>query len=301
MIRKGEEFQLFGKVIPKGPFFEGIELLHFTDSSFGSFLLHDHDYIEIMLILDGNIELAVEGERYHVPRGSLAVIPPQRVHRTIIPPGTKRYERMVLHIFPEYLGLIMEQFILEQHRFGYTQQVHILEYAPDPFWIFRTLFERAFYTSHQSETYQKLVIPCLVVELFAELEHGLDVQAAPPIPATNNLVSKVVDYIDEHFTEPGLTVDDIRSSVYVSQGYLSRIFKSYTGSSIYNFLTYKRLVYAKELLTGEETVLNACIACGFTDYTSFLKSFKKAFGMTPTQYRKRYLEMQKSGAAIPEE
>ena len=291
MIRKGNKFTHFGRDIDHPPFFEGIEMLHFTDVTFGSFLLHDHDVIEIMLILDGDVGVAVKGERYELPRGCMVLIPPKLVHQTIVPEGTKRYERMVLHIFPEYVKLITKVLPATTYRFQFTDKVNIFDYSPETFWMFRTLFERAYYAITQDKDYQRLVIPSLVVELFVEMEHILLDRVTPPIPATNNLVTTVVDYIDEHFAEPGLTVEQIRESVYVSQGYLSRVFKSFTGSSVYNFLTYKRLIRAKELLVSGETVLDACLSSGFTDYTSFLKTFKKAFHMTPTQYRKKYRQM----------
>ena len=291
MIRKGNKFTHFGRDIDHPPFFEGIEMLHFTDVTFGSFLLHDHDVIEIMLILEGDVGVAVKGERYELPRGCMVLIPPKLVHQTIVPEGTKRYERMVLHIFPEYVKLITKGLPATTYRFQFTDKVNIFDYSPETFWMFRTLFERAYYAITQDKEYQRLVIPSLVVELFVEMEHILLDRVTPPIPATNNLVTTVVDYIDEHFAEPGLTVEQIRESVYVSQGYLSRVFKSFTGSSVYNFLTYKRLIRAKELLVSGETVLDACLSSGFTDYTSFLKTFKKAFHMTPTQYRKKYRQM----------
>lgn len=291
MIRKGNKFTHFGRDIDHPPFFEGIEMLHFTDVTFGSFLLHDHDVIEIMLILDGDVGVAVKGERYELPRGCMVLIPPKLVHQTIVPEGTKRYERMVLHIFPEYVKLITKGLPATTYRFQFTDKVNIFDYSPETFWMFRTLFERAYYAITQDKEYQRLVIPSLVVELFVEMEHILLDRVTPPIPATNNLVTTVVDYIDEHFAEPGLTVEQIWESVYVSQGYLSRVFKSFTGSSVYNFLTYKRLIRAKELLVSGETVLDACLSSGFTDYTSFLKTFKKAFHMTPTQYRKKYRQM----------
>lgn len=288
MIRKGKTFTHFGKDIEKPPFFEGVELIHYTDMTFGSFLLHDHDLIEIMLIMDGDVELAIEGEKYQMPRGCMVTIPPKRVHQTIVPPNTKRYDRMVLHIFPKYVEAVCSRVINRPIEIDLINRVNILDHSPETFWIFRTLFERFAYADSQDMEYQRLMIPNLVVELFVEMEHLLKDKKTPPISATNNLVSAVVDYIDEHFTEQGLTLEEIRASVYVSQGYLSRIFKSYTGSSIYNFLTYKRLIRAKELLVAGETVLDACYSCGFTDYTSFLKTFKKAFKMTPTEYRKQY-------------
>lgn len=295
MIQRGKEFTHFGKDIEKTPFFEGVEMLHYTDLVFGSFLLHDHDCIEIMLILDGDVELAIEGERYQLPRGCMVIIPPQSVHRTIVPQGTRRYERIVLHIFPQYVHLIANGLLTTAIQFDFMKHVNIIDYSPETFWIFRTLFERFLHANCQGVDYQRMVTPSLVIELFMEVEYILKDKIALPVPATNELVSTVVEYIDEHFMEQGLTIEKIRESVYVSQGYLSRVFKSYTGSSIYNFLTYKRLIHAKELLVSGETVLNACIFCGFTDYTSFLKTFKKVFKMTPTQYRSQYLKLQIEG------
>lgn len=297
MIQKGNEFTHFGRNIEKPPFFEGVEMLHFTDITFGSFLLHDHDIIEIMLILDGDVELAIEGERYQLPRGCMVIIPPQLMHQTIIPKKTKRYDRMVLHIFPKYVDMVANFLPAGSTRFDFTKHVNIIDYAPETFWIFRTLCERIIYANRQDMEYKRLMIPSLVIELFVEVEHILKERKMPLVPATNNLVSTVVDYIDEHFTEQGLTVEEIRATVFVSQGYLSRIFKSYTGSSIYNFLTYKRLIRAKELLIAGETVLDACYACGFTDYTSFLKTFKKLIKMTPTEYRRKYQELHADGGA----
>lgn len=287
MVRKGIAFSHWDRDIEKYSFFKGIKLLYFTDVSFGNFLLHTHDNLEIILVLDGDVEMLIDGMRYPVPRGSLISIPPALIHHTIVPEHTKQYERMVLHIFPEYLDSLAQNFGLEKHRFDFCRQVQVLDYSPDTLWLFRTIFERAHYANSQDEEYRDLVIPCLMIELFMELELRLKAQKTPPLPVSNNLASAVVDYLDEHFTEPGLTMEQIQKAVYVSQGYMSRVFKSYTGSSIYNYLTYKRLTYAKELLAAGSTVLDACVACGFTDYTSFLKVFKKAFSQTPSQYKKQ--------------
>lgn len=287
MIRKGNTFTHFNKPIEVSPFFERIELLYFTDITFGNFLLHTHNYLELILILDGDVEMLIGDKRYHVSKGSLISIPPGSAHHTIIPPDTTRYERMVLHIFQEYLDSLSSWCHLAPDRFHFLKQPRLLEYEPENFWMFRTLFERAYSVISQDTQYQQIVIPCLVIEFFMEMELRLHRQAAPPIPATNNLVTAVVDYIDEHFSEPGLTLEDIRRPVFVSQGYLSRIFKSYTGTSIYSYLTSKRLIYAKELLSSGSTVLDACINCGFSNYTCFLKAFKKSYGITPAAFRSK--------------
>ncbi len=287
MVRKGTAFTFFGKPIEIFSFFEGAKLLYFTDTTFGNFLLHTHNNVEVILVLNGNVEMLIGNKRYHVPQGSLISIPPQIPHYTIIPSGMDRYERMVLHIFPEYLESLLIWCGLPTDQFHFLFDVQLLEATPENLWIFRTFFERAFYIRSQNEKYQKSVFPCLLMEIFMELELRLKNQKKPPIPVTNNLVTTVVNYIDEHFSNPDLTIEDIRRSVYVSQGYLSRVFKAYTGTSLYNFLISKRLLYAKELLASGSSVLDSCLMCGFSDYTCFLKAFKKHYDMTPSQFRRQ--------------
>ena len=97
MIRKGNKFTHFGRDIDHPPFFEGIEMLHFTDVTFGSFLLHDHDVIEIMLILDGDVGVAVKGERYDLPRGCMVLIPVSYTHLDV-------YKRQLITAPPPLLA-----------------------------------------------------------------------------------------------------------------------------------------------------------------------------------------------------
>lgn len=288
MAQINKNFPFFEKPINKEPFFTGIKLLHYIDASFGTLLLHEHDHIEVMLVLEGSIEVAVAGTRYQVPRNGIITIPPHRIHRTIILKETKRYERMVLHVFPEYLDLILPE------TSGYTfsefyEQVHVIEYTPDSLWLFRNMFERMFYSLRQEMKYQDLIIPCQVIEFFTNLKYTLAAQTHPLVPSSNNLVSVAIQYINEHFTDPEFSIEDLLSEVHVSRGHLSRLFKSYTGDSIYHFLLCKRLFYAKELLINGVSVQDSCMYSGFTDYTSFLKSFKYQFKETPSQLRKTYL------------
>jgi AraC-like DNA-binding protein len=104
----------------------------------------------------------------------------------------------------------------------------------------------------------------------------------------NPEVGQIIEHINKNFTDPALAMGNITSQVYLSPGYISRLFKEYTGTTIYNFLMQKRLEHAKELIKDGWMVTHACMECGFTDYTSFLKAFKKAYKMTPKDYQKEY-------------
>ena len=76
---------------------------------------------------------------------------------------------------------------------------------------------------------------------------------------------------------------------YVSETYLSRIFKKHTGKSIVEYITDQRMFVAAELLKNPKiSIGKAAISTGYDNYAYFAKIFKKIYGMTPTQYQQKY-------------
>lgn len=60
--------------------------------------------------------------------------------------------------------------------------------------------------------------------------------------------------------------------------------------SIHGYLTALRLQHFKSSLGEGKSILDACTESGFSDYSSFLKTFRKTYGITPKEYRKRLLQ-----------
>ena len=93
-------------------------------------------------------------------------------------------------------------------------------------------------------------------------------------------------YINEHLTEE-LSVDKLAEAGALSRYYLMHKFKAMTGYSIHQYVTSKRLMLAKSLLAStDDPIADVAFQCGFNDYSSFSREFKKAFSLTPKGYRK---------------
>ena len=100
------------------------------------------------------------------------------------------------------------------------------------------------------------------------------------------LMMKAMDFIRNNYRE-NILVSDIANALYVSETYLSRIFKMQTGKSVIQNLIDFRIAQAKLALAEEDVAIYAIAEqCGFRDVRHFSKTFKKMTGMSPTEYRR---------------
>ena len=150
----------------------------------------------------------------------------------------------------------------------------------------RGLLERMAQTVHLDEPIRTTVQCCEVTELillFSHVIHGR--RTAPPPSATSLLVARAVAYLQANYTDPQLNVAQLARYTYTSREHLSRVFKEYTLESVHGYLTNLRMQHCRNALAAGMSVLDACSASGFTNYSSFVKSFRALYGITPTEYR----------------
>ena len=103
--------------------------------------------------------------------------------------------------------------------------------------------------------------------------------------STNALVATATAYIHQHYRDPDLTVSKLAQYAYVSREHLSRVFKEYTKQSVHDYLTELRMQGCRQDIADGKRILAACTENGFSDYSSFLKTFHKLYGLTPMEYR----------------
>ena len=92
-------------------------------------------------------------------------------------------------------------------------------------------------------------------------------------------------YIQEHYTEQGLSVSRIADEYGFTVSYLSRTFKSVVGTGLLEYIQKLRVEKTKELLEGGASVNDAAIQSGYLDAKALTRAFKKYEGITPGSYR----------------
>lgn len=105
-------------------------------------------------------------------------------------------------------------------------------------------------------------------------------------PKSKN-IRLAVEYINAHYAEP-LSLEQVAASVYLNPDYFSRAFKMETGQTFVNYLTDIRLSRSVQLLENTALRVQAIAQqVGYYNASYFSTTFKKKYGMSPYEYRRK--------------
>jgi AraC family transcriptional regulator len=132
------------------------------------------------------------------------------------------------------------------------------------------------------DTASKLVIEALTLELAVEVgrrrERLSDDQ--PPL-----WLRQARDLIHDHFAE-SLSLSHIAQAVGVHPVHLARVFRRHYHSTVGEYLRHLRIEFAgQQMVNSNSTLVEIALAAGFSDQSQFSKTFKRATGLTPAQFR----------------
>jgi AraC-like DNA-binding protein len=93
------------------------------------------------------------------------------------------------------------------------------------------------------------------------------------------------DLVDSRYAEP-LDLDALARAAHVSPRHFSRCFRRTFGETPHQYLLTRRMERASALLRNtDHSVLDICLEVGLQSVGSFTSSFKRTYGVTPTDYR----------------
>jgi len=100
------------------------------------------------------------------------------------------------------------------------------------------------------------------------------------------LVHKAKEYVKENYKSSEININGICNYLHISSAYFSFIFKKETKTTFINYVTQVRMEAAKELLrTSNLKSFEIAEKVGYSEPNYFSYSFKKKFGLSPSEYR----------------
>ncbi len=119
----------------------------------------------------------------------------------------------------------------------------------------------------------------IVVEFFAFREKNT-------LPQHRNLVWRAKEFIEQHYNDPELSLNQVAALVNLSASYFSEVFSQETCQTFKEYLTEIRIMKARQLLrTTSLRTAEIAFQVGYNDAHYFSSAFKKQTGLSPTEYR----------------
>ena len=117
-------------------------------------------------------------------------------------------------------------------------------------------------------------------------------QAQEPQEQAERVITGITRYLQEHLAEE-VSLSVLAEQFHLNPQYISQLFKNEIGVGFLAYLTNIRMERAKKLLLSTSlSVAEVAEQSGYGDYRVFTKVFKKSEGITPSQYRRDFLEVE---------
>jgi len=237
---------------------------------------HVHDYLQIVIGLQGVVEFDINGKGNHMVPGQGCIITERSEHsfRSVHSPS----DILVLNLFAD---TEINQIILQQ----------VNELAQNDYYF-------------QLDNQMRQLINMLAMEIESNPDNFLLSQSC------NNTIIALLNkhiqifqsenrscrldidaidlYIEQHINSK-ISVSQLASCVYLSESQFHYLFKGHTGVTPHQYVLSKRVEYAKNSMEqGAFTLSHVAHMSGFSGHSTFTHAFSKQMGISPSQYRKSY-------------
>lgn len=275
--------------VKRGYLNEDFLFFKLKDQKKNEFEFHYHDFNKIIIFISGDVTYIIEGKSYKLKPWDILLVGRNDLHLPIISEAVP-YERMILWLNPVFLEEhkknncdLQSCFALAKERklnLIRTGKLDISDIKNNLKELEEALVTDAFGSEiMKNALFIELMVRINRLFLSMDIDKGLDdIKFDARIEA-------ILEYINSNL-DSDLSIDALSNRFYLNKYYLMHLFKNETGYTLYNYIQKKRAIQAADLIKKGIQAGEVCSLCGFADYSTFVRTFKKEFKLSPKQYYK---------------
>ena len=266
---------------------DNFKIFHIRDKKDIKFEYHHHDFSKIVILIDGDLTYYIEGKAYILKPWDILFVNKNEIHKPVVNPN-KYYERIVIWLNPDFMAKYAQgnNDLLKCFEVAIKNNYNLLRLNMKSIEIIKNLIQDIQNCNNSNEFGSEILKESLFVQLmvlmnrlFLNSDKNRDIEDIQ----YDKTIEGVLNYINSNL-ENDLSIDTIASEFFISKYYLMRKFKNQIGSSIHIYVVQKRLILARSLISDGLSMSSVCSRCGFNDYSSFVRAFKKVYGVSPSNY-----------------
>ena len=259
------------------------KMFHLSDQGLRTIEYHYHDFNKLIIFIKGNVTYCIEGKFHDLKPYDIILVNAGEIHKPIIH-DESLYERIIIYISPSFLS----EYKTESYDLSYCfhqakmEQSNVLRINMAEKSKLYQVCKELEHSLHENEYASELYHNLLFLEFMIHLNRTALANNINYIVNnySNDKVRQIIEYIHSHLKED-LTIDTIAQALFINKHYLMHLFKAETGYTIGNYITSKRLILAKEMIQNGVSVTQACYECGYKNYSSFFRAYKKHYKDAP--------------------
>lgn len=287
--------------IKKGYLNEDFRFFHLKDKKSEEHTFHYHDFNKIVIFISGNVTYVVEGKYYKLKPWDILFVGSSELHKPIIDPH-EVYERMIIWVNSNFLlGHSTEDSnLFTCFDYAIREKISLFRLHSEKLNVVKESLFALEKALRDKDFGGKILQNSIFLQLIVYLNRlilGCTIQEDEKDIQYDERIVSILSYINKNL-DSDLSIDHIADNFYMNRYYLMHHFKDQTGYTLHHYILQKRLAKAADLIKKGMQISHASDQAGFKDYSSFVRAFKKTFGLSPKQYYKAITQMQHSGEGI---
>lgn len=252
-----------------------------TNRVYSEFGCHCHSVYEIYYFIDGDADIMIEGKVYALTPHTLILLAPGVMHGIQVNSDVD-YIRDVIYITTK--DMMPERF----HTL--TSIVPDLKKTPSEVFIYEKThayhLDQFFFNinrlKEEPQDMKAMFEPVFIEALIAQINLLCrNLKSSTANYKTDSRITEIVKYINAHLTEH-MSLNMLSEKFFLSKNYLNKLFKQYLGTTVNEYIRYKRVVVARQhMIQDGENAMTAAMNVGFTDYSSFYRTYTKYIKSSP--------------------